>query len=144
MNYPLIISQIKALAEGENNKVGLLANISALLKETGSWHWVGFYLVHDKELWLGPFQGPPACMKIPFGKGVCGTAWEQESTLVVPDVHSFEGHIACSSLSRSELVIPIFKEEKVTAVLDIDSVELDDFKEEDVNCLETICRLIEL
>src|SRR5476651_117848 len=129
--YQSLIPQIAALLQGEPELVANLANTCAALKEQFKWFWVGFYLVKDNELVLGPFQGPVACTRIALGKGVCGSAWQQEKTLIVPDVEQFPGHIACSSLSRSEIVIPVFHMDKVVAVLDIDSETLDQFDETD-------------
>ena len=142
IDYKLICAQLKALAEADNNPIGLLANAAALLKEASGWHWVGFYMVNGNILRLGPFQGPLACMRIPYGKGVCGTAWQQGHTLVVPDVEKFPGHIACSALSRSEIVVPIFANGAVVAVLDVDSVEQDSFSEDDRIGLEAICAIL--
>jgi L-methionine (R)-S-oxide reductase len=140
--YTTLIPQIEALLYGEPDLVANLANISAALKEQFKWFWVGFYLVKDEELVLGPFQGPVACTRIALGKGVCGTAWQQAKTLIVPDVNTFPGHIACSSFSRSEIVVPIFHENKVIAVLDVDSELLDQFDETDAQCLEQIVKLV--
>ena len=118
--YATLLPQIKALVEGESNRVANLANVAAALKQTFGFFWVGFYLVEDGELVLGPFQGPIACTRIRYGRGVCGTAWKEGKTLVVPDVDKFPGHIACSSASRSEIVVPIYnKEKEVVGVLDI-------------------------
>ncbi len=134
---------MKNLVEGEKNIVGILANVSAALKEEMDYFWVGFYLVDNGELVLGPFQGSVACYRIGFGKGVCGTSWKRGETLVVKDVEAFPGHIACSSLSRSEVVVPVFDDErKVRAVLDIDSTELAAFDETDKEYLERIVKLI--
>ncbi len=134
---------MKNLVEGEKNIVGILANVSAALKEEMDYFWVGFYLVDNGELVLGPFQGSVACYRIGFGKGVCGTSWKRGETLVVKDVEAFPGHIACSSLSRSEVVVPVFDDEgKVGAVLDIDSTELAAFDETDKEYLERIVKLI--
>jgi L-methionine (R)-S-oxide reductase len=140
--YTTLIPQIEALLYGEPDLIANLANISAALKEQFKWFWVGFYLVKDNELVLGPFQGPVACTRIALGKGVCGAAWQQAKTLVVPDVDAFPGHIACSSLSRSEIVIPIFQDGKVIAVLDVDSELLDQFDETDAQHLEQIVKLL--
>jgi len=112
------------------------------LKEQFNWFWVGFYIVKDNELVLGPFQGPVACTRIGLGKGVCGAAWEQEQTLIVPDVEAFPGHIACSSLSRSEIVVPAFRNGKVAAVLDVDSELLNQFDETDAQFLEQVVKLV--
>ena len=119
--YQSLIPQIEALIAGESDLVANLANICAALKEQFNWFWVGFYMVKQNELVLGPFQGPVACTRIKNGKGVCGAAWERAETLIVPDVEEFPGHIACSSLSRSEIVLPIFSNSEVTGVLDVDS-----------------------
>ena len=143
--YKLLCQQVRSLAEGESNRIGLLANVSSLLRMTFGerFFWVGFYLVDGDELILGPFQGDIACMHIRRGRGVCGTAWEQDKTLVVPDVEQFPGHIACSQLSQSEIVVPLHDANgKVTGVLDIDSKELDAFDEDDRQGLEAICREI--
>ncbi len=139
--YEMLLKQIKGLIEGESNLVANLANMSAALKETFNFFWVGFYLVDGEELVLGPFQGPIACTRIRKGKGVCGTAWSEERTIVVPDVDAFPGHIACSSLSRSEIVVPLIDHEnKVWGVLDIDSEQLDTFDDTDARFLEELCR----
>lgn len=140
--YQELIPQIKGLLEGEPDLVANLANISAALKEQFKWLWVGFYLVKGEELVLGPFQGPVACTRIRKGRGVCGSSWQQEKTLIVPDVEKFPGHIACSSLSRSEIVIPLFNNGEVVGVLDVDSVETDQFDETDRLYLEQITGLI--
>src|ERR1700749_574241 len=129
--YTTLIPQIEALLYGEPDLVANLANVAAALKEQFKWFWVGFYLVKNGELVLGPFQGPDACTRIAKGKGVCGAAWEQAKILVVPDVDAFPGHIACSSLSKSEIVLPLFNDDKVVGVLDVDSEELDQFDETD-------------
>jgi GAF domain-containing protein len=142
--YEALIPQIKGLLEGESDLVANLGNIAAALKEQFGWLWVGFYLVKDNELVLGPFQGPVACTRIRKGRGVCGASWERAETLVVPDVEKFPGHIACSSLSRSEIVIPIFKNGEVAAVFDADSVELDQFDATDKKFLEQIVQLVDL
>ena len=140
--YQALIPQIKALLDGEPDLVANLANTAAALKEQFNWLWVGFYLVKKDELVLGPFQGPVACTRIRKGRGVCGKAWEDKRTLIVPDVEKFPGHIACSSLSRSEIVIPILKESAVVAVLDVDSEVPDHFDETDQQYLEEIVMLI--
>jgi L-methionine (R)-S-oxide reductase len=140
--YQSLIPQIEALLIGEPDLVANLANVSAALKEQFKWFWVGFYLVKDDELVLGPFQGPVACTRIRLGKGVCGAAWQQEQTLIVPDVDAFPGHIACSSLSQSEIVIPVFSDGQVVAVLDVDSEELDQFDETDAQYLQQIVELV--
>ena len=139
--YRLLAEQISALTEGETDTVAVMANVCAAIHETMGFFWTGFYRVKDGELVLGPFQGPVACMHIGYGRGVCGTAWKQRQTIVVPDVEQFPGHIACSSLSRSEIVIPVFsKEGEVVAVLDIDSKELATFDDVDCRWLEEICQ----
>ncbi|WP_426587725.1 GAF domain-containing protein [Mucilaginibacter sp. R-33] len=140
--YASLVPQIEALLHGEPDLVANMANVAAALKEQFKWFWVGFYLVKGNELVLGPFQGPVACTRIGLGKGVCGAAWQQTKTLIVPDVDAFPGHIACSSLSRSEIVVPVFKDDKVVAVLDVDSELLDQFNETDAQYLEQIVKLI--
>jgi L-methionine (R)-S-oxide reductase len=140
--YESLLPQIKALVEGETDLVANLANITAALKEQFGWLWVGFYLVKDDQLVVGPFQGPVACTRIRKGKGVCGASWAEARTLIVPDVEAFPGHIACSSLSRSEIVVPMFNKGVVTGVLDIDSEQLNEFDEEDQCWLEQIVRVI--
>jgi len=140
--YESLIPQIKALLEGETDLVANMANTCAALKEQFNWFWVGFYLVKGNELVLGPFQGPVACTRIAKGKGVCGASWEQQKTLVVPDVEAFPGHIACSSLSRSEIVLPLYQGDEVAGVLDVDSEHLDYFDETDAKYLQQIVKLI--
>ncbi|MBQ8456915.1 MAG: GAF domain-containing protein [Prevotella sp.] len=143
--YKLLTEQIRSLIEGETDGVAVMANVAAAIHETMGFFWTGFYRVATDELVLGPFQGPVACIHIPYGRGVCGTAWQQLKTLVVPDVEQFPGHIACSSLSRSEIVVPVFDPDdaaRVLAVLDIDSRELATFDDVDRLHLESICRLI--
>ena len=140
--YLSCINQVEALIGNEKNLIANLANITAALKETFGWFWVGFYLVADNELVLGPFQGPIACSRIAYGKGVCGTAWKRNETLIVPNVDEFPGHIACSSLSRSEIVIPMKLNEQIIGVLDVDSVELDQFDLIDQRYLEEIVNLL--
>ena len=147
--YSLLVEQIKALIDGERDVVAVMANVVAAIHEAMGFWWTGFYRVMPKagsdvkELVLGPFQGPVACMHIPFGRGVCGTAWERRATIVVPDVEQFPGHIACSSLSRSEIVVPVLSQTgDVVAVLDIDSKELSTFDDTDRQHLEAICSLI--
>jgi GAF domain-containing protein len=142
--YQSLIPQIEALLYNETDLVANQANICAALKEQFKWFWVGFYLVKDNELVLGPFQGPIACTRIAKDKGVCGTAWAQAKTLIVPDVEAFPGHIACSSLSRSEIVIPIYHHNQVVGVLDVDSEELDQFDQTDAQYLEQIIKLLQL
>lgn len=140
--YESLYPQLKALTEGENDLIANMANIASALKEALGFFWVGFYRVVDGRLVLGPFQGPIACTSIKYGKGVCGKAWEDEKTIIVPDVDKFPGHIACSSLSRSEIVVPVIKNNSVIAVLDVDSDELESFDEVDALYLEKICALI--
>lgn len=141
--YRLLERQVAALLEGETDVIAKMANVAAVLHETFGFWWTGFYRVAGDELVLGPFQGPVACMHIPFGKGVCGTAWKRNETVVVPDVEQFPGHIACSSASRSEIVVPVHGlDGAVTAVLDIDSDRLATFDEEDKVWLEKIVTLL--
>jgi len=141
--YETLLPQLAALVEGENDKVANLANIAAALRETFHWWWVGFYLVKENQLVLGPFQGPVACTRIGFGKGVCGTAWKESKSIYVPDVNKFPGHIACSSSSVSEIVVPILDSTgKVLGVLDVDSERYDVLDETDVFYLEKVCELI--
>lgn len=140
--YQSLLPQIKGLLEGENDLIANLANVCAALKEQFNWLWVGFYLVKEDQLVLGPFQGPVACTRIRKGKGVCGTSWEKKQTLIVPDVEAFPGHIACSSLSKSEIVVPLIRNSEVVAVLDVDSDQSDQFDETDQNYLEKIIALI--
>ena len=139
--YEALIPQIEALVEGETDLTANLANIAAALKQQFNWFWVGFYLVKEAQLVLGPFQGPVACMRIQKGKGVCGASWAEAKTLVVPNVDAFPGHIACSSLSRSEIVVPFFDGENVAGVLDADSSELNAFDETDAKYLEKLVKL---
>lgn len=141
--YQNLIPQIGGLVLGENNLIANLANIAAALKEQFDFFWVGFYLVDAEELVLGPFQGPVACTRIKKGKGVCGSAWAQEKSLIVPDVNQFPGHIACSSLSRSEIVLPVYQQGKIIGVLDVDSSELNSFDEIDEKYLTQILQLLE-
>jgi L-methionine (R)-S-oxide reductase len=136
--YRNVIPQILAITEGETDLVSNLANVSAALREQFGWWWVGFYLVKGEELVLGPFQGPVACTRIRKGRGVCGAAWEQARTLIVPDVEKFPGHIACSSASRSEIVVPVIRDGEVVAVLDVDSEHPDHFGETDRAHLESL------
>ena len=140
--YESLLPQIKALLEGEPDLIANLANITGALKEQFNWLWVGFYLVKNDELVLGPFQGPVACTRIKKGKGVCGASWAKAQTLIVPDVEKFPGHIACSSLSRSEIVVPIIRNKKVIGVLDVDSIEPDQFDNIDQDYLEQIIEFI--
>lgn len=137
--YIALLPQLDALTTGEPDLIANLANITAVLKEVFNWWWVGFYLVKENELVLGPFQGPLACTRIGFGKGVCGSSWKQKETLLVADVEKFPGHIACSSASRSEIVIPVIKNGEVVAVLDADSEYLDLFDFTDRKYLELLC-----
>ncbi|TDO28878.1 GAF domain-containing protein [Sediminibacterium goheungense] len=140
--YESLIPQIKALVEGEKDLVANLANIAAALKEQFGWFWVGFYWVKNEELVLGPFQGPVACTRIRKGRGVCGTSWAEAKTLIVPDVEKFPGHIACSSLSKSEIVVPIIRNGDLLGVLDVDASELDQFDETDKLYLEQIVAMV--
>jgi GAF domain-containing protein len=140
--YESLLPQIKGLLNGEPDLVANLANVTAALKEQFGWLWIGFYLVKNHELVLGPFQGPVACTRIKKGKGVCGTSWAKAETLIVPDVEKFPDHIACSSLSKSEIVVPVIRNNKVVAVLDADSVDLNHFEEIDKKYLEEIIALI--
>jgi GAF domain-containing protein len=140
--YLALLPQIKALVTGESNLTANLANISAALKQTFNWWWVGFYWVENNELILGPFQGPIACTRIKKGKGVCGTSWLNQQTIVVPDVEKFPGHIACSSASKSEIVVPIIKNNVVAGVLDCDSEHLNHYDETDRIYLEQLCEII--
>lgn len=142
--YTTIFQTIQAIVEGESDIIANMANMSALLHEEFGFWWTGFYRVEQEsdQLVLGPFQGPVACTRIQFGKGVCGTAWERAETVIVPDVHQFPGHIACSSASNSEIVVPVFLGKKVIAVLDIDSTEFNTFDQTDKEWLEKIVTLI--
>lgn len=140
--YRELLPQLQSLVEAETNQIANLANIAAALKQTFDFFWVGFYLVEEDELVLGPFQGPIACTRISLGRGVCGTAWKEKRTLIVPDVEQFPGHIACSSDSKSEIVVPIVKQGKVMGVLDIDSDRLNSFDEVDAQYLEEICTYV--
>jgi len=140
--YQSLLPQIEGLLTGETDLVANLANVSAALKEQFNWLWVGFYLVKGEELVLGPFQGPVACTRIKKGRGVCGSAWAGEKTLIVPDVEKFPGHIACSSLSKSEIVVPVIRNNEVLGVLDVDSELPDQFDETDQRFLEEILSLL--
>lgn len=140
--YRSLIPQIKGLLEGETDLVANMANVIAALKEQFGWLWVGFYVVKNEELVLAPFQGPVACTRIKKGRGVCGASWAQAQTLIVPDVEKFPGHIACSSLSRSEIVVPVIRMNEVVAVLDVDSVNPDEFDTTDQQYLEEIVALV--
>ena len=141
--YATLIPQIKSLVEGEPDQIANLSNIVAALKQTMNFFWVGFYIVKDNQLVLGPFQGPIACTRINFGKGVCGASWKEKKTILVPNVDEFPGHIACSSASKSEIVLPAFKNNEVALVLDVDSDVLNDFDETDRVALEKVMRIIE-
>ena len=141
--YQALLPQIKGLLEGETDLIANLANICGALKEQFGWLWVGFYLVKKDELVLGPFQGPVACTRIKKGRGVCGSSWAEARTLIVPDVEKFPGHIACSSLSRSEIVIPLSAANEVWGVLDVDSSELNEFDTTDQQYLEEIIKLLQ-
>lgn len=141
--YRSLIPQIAALIEGEPDQIANLANVAAALKEQFGWFWVGFYLVKNQVLVLGPFQGPVACTRIQKGKGVCGASWLQEETLIVPDVEAFPGHIACAAASRSEIVLPLFKDGEVIGVLDVDSEHLAHFDEVDAKYLKEIISLLD-
>lgn len=140
--YALLYEQIKSLLAGETDPIARMANVAAMIHFTFRFFWTGFYRVVGEELVLGPFQGPLACMRIGYGRGVCGAAWREARTLVVPDVEQFPGHIACSSLSRSEIVVPIERDEVIQGVLDIDSEELSTFDEVDRVWLERIVALL--
>lgn len=142
--YSALLPQLNALLGDERDVVAAMANLSAAIHQAFGWHWTGFYRVVGAELVLGPFQGPVACARIGHGKGVCGTAWKEERTLVVPDVEKFPGHIACSTLTRSEIVVPIrARDGRIAAVLDIDSVEPNDFSQVDADGLARTCALLE-
>lgn len=141
--YNVLLPQIKGLLDGEPDLIANLANIAGALKEQFKWFWIGFYLVKNNELVLAPFQGPVACTRIKIGRGVCGSSWEKAATLIVPDVEKFPGHIACSSLSRSEIVVPIKRNNIVVGVLDADSEILNHFDETDKRFLEAIADLID-
>ena len=140
--YQSLLPQIESLISGEPDFVARMANVSAVLHDAFCFWWTGFYRVDGNELVLGPFQGPVACMRIPFGRGVCGTAWQKAQTIIVPDVHQFAGHIACSSASNSEIVVPLLQNGVVMAVLDIDSTDFDAFDDTDKLYLEQIVKII--
>ncbi len=141
--YQLLVSQISSLINGEKDTTAVMSNVAAAIHQTMGFWWTGFYRVIGNELVLGPFQGPVACMHIPYGKGVCGTSWQRAETVIVPDVEQFPGHIACSSESKSEIVVPVFSSNgKVIAVLDIDSEHIGTFDDIDRKYLEDICKLI--
>jgi GAF domain-containing protein len=141
--YEVLVPQIASLVEGEKDVIANLSNVAAALKQAMDFFWVGFYQVKDNQLVLGPFQGPIACTRINPGKGVCGTSWKEKRTILVPDVDQFPGHIACSSDSKSEIVLPVFKENEVTLVLDVDSDKLDDFDETDALYLQKVVQIVE-
>jgi len=141
--YATLVPQIESLVTGEPDFIANLSNIAAALKQTMNFFWVGFYIVKDDQLVLGPFQGPVACTRIQFGKGVCGASWKEKKTFLVPDVEEFPGHIACNSASRSEIVLPAFKNGAVSLVMDIDSDRLNDFDEVDQHALEKVIGIIE-
>ena len=141
--YQALLPQVEALITGEQDLVANLANIAAALREAFGFFWVGFYVVQGQELVLGPFQGPIACTRIAYGRGVCGTAWKEQKTQLVPDVEAFPGHIACSSASKSEIVVPVFQNGEVFLVLDVDSDLLDDFDAVDQRYLEALMGLLE-
>lgn len=140
--YQELLPQLEALMAGEQNLIANLANTTSALQMAFNHLWIGFYLVENDQLVLGPFQGPIACTRIAFGKGVCGASWKEAKTLVVPNVEEFPGHIACSSLSKSEIVVPVIKDNQVVAVLDVDSTELNTFDQVDQEFLEKICELV--
>lgn len=141
--YETLLPQLEALVQGEEDLIANLANIAAALKQTMDFFWVGFYLVKKDQLVLGPFQGPIACTRIDFGKGVCGTAWKEKKAIIVPNVDEFPGHIACSSASRSEIVLPALKGGEVMLILDVDSDSLNDFGSEDEVALKQVIKIIE-
>ena len=141
--YSVLRDALSSLISDETDIIAILSNVSAAIQETFNFLWVGFYLVKDKELVLGPFQGPVACFRIKFGQGVCGTSWENNKSIIVPDVDKFPGHIACSSRSKSEIVIPIMKKNTVFGVLDIDSEEYSTFSEVDEKYLKEIIKIVE-
>lgn len=140
--YQSLLPQIQALVEGETDTIAMMANVAAALHQTFCFWWTGFYRVIGNELVLGPFHGHVACMHIPFGRGVCGTAWQRQETMIVPNVHQFAGHIACSSESKSEIVVPVFRDGQVIAVLDIDSAEYNTFDAIDKEYLEQMVKTI--
>jgi GAF domain-containing protein len=140
--YEALLPQVEGLLAGETDTIANMANVAAALKQVFDFFWTGFYVVKDGVLVLAPFQGPVACTRISYGKGVCGTAWKEARTIIVPDVNEFPGHIACNAASKSEIVVPLIRSEKVVAVLDIDSNYYTNFDETDAKYLERICRLI--
>ena len=141
--YAILIPQIEALVTDEPDFIANLSNIAAALKQTMNFFWVGFYIVKEEQLVLGPFQGPIACTRIPFGKGVCGASWKERRIMLVPNVEEFPGHIACSSASQSEIVLPAFKNGEVALVMDVDSDKLNDFDNIDQSALEKVIKIIE-
>lgn len=141
--YKSLLPQLESLVAGENDLIANLSNIAAALKQSMNFFWVGFYIVKEGQLVLGPFQGPVACTRIGFGEGVCGAAWKEKKTIVVPNVDEFPGHIACSSASRSEIVLPAFKSHEVALVLDVDSDKLDEFNGQDEEGLEQVIKIVE-
>lgn len=141
--YKTLLPQVESLVEGEKDLIANLSNIAAALKQTMDFYWVGFYIVREGQLVLGPFQGPIACTRIDFGKGVCGTAWKEKKRILVPDVDAFPGHIACSAASRSEIVLPAIKNGEVRLVLDVDSDKPDDFGDDDEKALTQVVQIIE-
>ena len=140
--YQTLLPQIESLVAGEPDPIANMANVAAALHETFGFWWTGFYRVEGQQLVLGPFQGPIACTRIPYGKGVCGTAWQRAETVIVPNVHDFPGHIACSSASNSEIVVPLIRNNRVIAVLDIDSTDFNAFDETDQLYLEKIAEML--
>lgn len=140
--YEMLWRQVMAVVQGEKDDIANMANVAAMIHATFNFWWTGFYRVVGEELVLGPFQGPLACSRIGYGRGVCGTAWQQQQTIIVPDVEQFPGHIACSSLSRSEIVVPVWRDGVVVAVLDIDSENLATFDDEDRVWLERIVQML--
>lgn len=140
--YQTLLPQIESLVTGETDLIANMANVAAALHEVFGFWWTGFYRVEGQQLVLGPFQGPIACTRIPYGKGVCGTAWQRAETVIVPNVHEFAGHIACSSASNSEIVVPVIRYNQVIAVLDIDSKDFNTFDETDRLYLEQIARML--
>ncbi len=142
--YLQILPQINGLIEHEKDLIANLANITAALKQQFNWWWIGFYLIKNNELVLGPFQGPVACTRIQYGRGVCGTAWKEKKTIIVDDVSTFPGHIACSSFSKSEIVVPVFSNNQIIGVLDVDSEHLQHFDDVDKTHLEEIVKLIRI
>ena len=140
--YETLLPQLKALTAGEPDMIANISNIIGALKQGVNFFWIGIYFVKNEELVLGPFQGPVACTRISFGKGVCGKAWQEAETIIVADVNQFPGHIACNADSQSEIVVPVFKNDKVVAVLDVDSNSINDFDKVDAHYLKQVCELI--